>query len=189
MQNADELVVAARGNIQLAPLGTTLPEDLGDLDASFEDLGLVDENGSSISYAEARQDIMSWQVPTAVRRIVTGRDFSATYALQQFNSPNVKLAFGGGEWTEPTTGVFRYDPPDDDDPLAEYSQVIDFYDGDRHGRFVIPRGAVNEDVQTSLVRSAASVLPVAFKALDAGDLADSNWYFLSNDDAFVVPGS
>lgn len=185
-QDPNEILVAARGNIQVAPVGTELPEDLDPLDGAFVDLGLSTEEGVSFTYSEARTEIMSWQRSTAVRRIVTGRDLSTTYQLEQWNRDSLKLALGGGEWTEPTPGVFRYDPPDEDDPLAEYSQVIDFYDGDEHGRLVIPRGAVNEDVQSQLQRTSAAILPVAFKALASEDEGEANWYFLSNSDAFDV---
>lgn len=192
-ENTAEIVVAAKGSISTAPVGSNLPTDLGALDAAFGDLGLTTEDGVSFTYAEARVDINAWQRSTAVRRIVTGRDLTTSYSLEQWNEETFQLAFGGGTWSEPSPGVFQYLPPDEDDPLAEYAQVIDLFDGDRHGRLVIPRGAVNEDVQTTLVRASASVLPVAFKALavedDTGlpdfDGATPNWYYLSNDEAFA----
>lgn len=196
-ENTQEIVVAAKGSISNAPVGSTLPTDLDALDGAFFDLGLTTEDGAAFTYSEARTEIMAWQRSTAVRRIVTGRDLTTTYSLEQWNEESFKLAFGGGAWDDPGAGVFRYLPPDEDDPLAEYAQVIDLHDGDRHGRLVIPRGAVNEDVQTNLQRTSAAVLPVAFKALAVEDstglpadlVSDGktpNWYYLSNDDAFAV---
>lgn len=185
-QEAQEIVVAAKGDIAIAAVGTPLPTDLGALNGAFENLGFTTQDGAGFTYSEARVDIMAWQRSTAVRRIVTGRDLTTTYTLEQWNQGTFKLAFGGGDWATPTPGVFRYEPPDEDDPLAEYAQVIDFHDGDRMGRLVIPRGAVDQDVQTTLQRASAASLPVAFKALAVEDDDDPNWYYLSNDDAFAT---
>lgn len=183
-QNAEELVVAARGDIAIAPKGTTLPTDLGALDAAFTTVGYTTEEGVKFAYSENREEIMAWQSATAVRRIVTARDLVTAYELEQWNRDTFALAFGGGTWSEPTVGVFRYDPPDSDDPLSEYAQVIDFQDGERHSRVVIEKGGVSEDVETNLVRTAAAVLPVAFKALAPDDSGTSSWYFLGDDPAF-----
>lgn len=184
MQNADELVVAARGDISIASVGTTLPTNLGPLDAAFVVLGYTSEDGVTFSYSENREDIMAWQKATAVRRIVTARGLSTGYELEQWNRDTFALAFGGGSWSEPSPGIFRYDPPDDDDALAEYCQVIDFHDGDRHSRVVIEKGGVTEDVETNLVRTGPSLLPVTFGALASDEDTGPPWYFLGDDPAF-----
>lgn len=184
MQNADELVVAAKGDISIAPVGTTLPTDLGDLDAAFVVLGYTSDEGVTFSYSESREDIPAWQKATPVRRIVTARGLSTAYQLLQWNRDTFALAFGGGEWSEPTSGVFRYDPPDEDDALAEYVQVIDFRDGERHSRVVIEKGGVTEDVESNLVRTGAALLPVTFAALASDDEERPPWYFLGDDPAF-----
>lgn len=184
-QNADELVVAARGDISIAPVGTDLPTDLGALDPAFVTLGYTSEEGVTFTYSESREEIMAWQRATAVRRIVTARDLTTAYQLEQWNQDTFALAFGGGEWSEPSPGVHRYDPPDDDDPLAEYCQVIDFHDGDRHSRVVIEKGGVSEDVETSLVRTSAALLPVSFKALAGDQEEGAPWFFLGDDPAFA----
>lgn len=189
MQNAEQLVVAARGDIAIAPVGTPLPTDLGALDDAFVVLGYTTDDGVTFNYSESREEIPAWQAANAIRRIVTARDLTTSYSLQQWNRDTFALAFGGGTWSEPTPGVNRYDPPDVDDPLAEYCEVIDFHDGDRHSRIVIEKGGISEDVETSLVRTAASVLPVAFKALAPDDSTDSPWYFLGDDPAFEESSS
>lgn len=183
-QNAEQVRVAPRGDLWVAPVGSTLPTDLEDLSSPWVNLGLTTEEGTALTYSEAREDIPAWQRATPVRRLVTARNMSTGYTLLQWNADNFALAFGGGEISEPSPGVYRYDPPDDDDPLSEYAQVIDFHDGDIHGRLVIEKGAVNDDVQTNLVRTAASTLPVTFQALASDDSDESTWYLLSNDPAF-----
>lgn len=184
-QTAEEITVALTGNVWIAPYSDSLnlPEDLGAPDAAYTDMGYTSEDGVTFAVTPNVEDIMAWQKATPVRRIVTSRESVVGYTLEQLNLDTFAHAFGGGEWTEPTAGIYRYDPPADADELAEYSAIIDFYDGDRHGRFVLIRGTVNDAVETNLVRNNAAMLPVSLAALTPDD-EDSAWYFLSDDPAF-----
>lgn len=188
-QNTKEIKVLAAGDLYIAPVGTKLPtkEDEA-LDEAFINLGLTSDDGVTFTNGKEVEDIMSWQRTTPSRRIVTSRSYSAAAQLQQYNRENFSLAFGGGEWTEPSAGTFRYDPPADTDALAEYVVVIDAQDGDREDRAVIMRATVEGDVETQFVRNAAALLPVTFSALTPDD-ADRPWYYLSNDEAFAPAGS
>lgn len=185
-QTAEEITVALTGNVWIAPYSDTLvlPEDLGAPDAAFTDMGYTTEDGVTFSATPNVEDIMAWQKATPVRRIVTSREVTIGYTLEQLNLDTFAHAFGGGEWTEPTAGVYRYDPPADADALAEYACIIDFADGDRNGRFVLSRGTVNDAVETNLVRNNAAMLPVSLAGLTP-DGEDTAWYFISNDDAFA----
>lgn len=193
-KNADELVVASKGNIQVAPFGTELPdgtsaEDVtSDLDAAFVDLGYASEDGATLSVSPDIVDHMAWQARQAVRRDLNAQECQISTALEQWNGSTVPLAFGGGEITEPTTGVFRFDLPDEDDVLDERSLILDWADGDKHYRMVLPRGNVTEAVESNLVRNNLALLPITFKALAADD-GGSPAYILSDDPAFAEPGS
>lgn len=187
MLNAEEITVALSGNVHVAPYSDTLvlPEDLSALDAAFMNLGYTSEDGVTFSASPTVEDIRAWQKATPVRRIVTARDASAAFVLEQTNLDTFALAFGGGDWTEPTAGVYRYDPPADEDSLAEYAVVVDFADGDRNSRIVIFRATVNEAVETQLVRNNAAMLPVTLAALTPDD-QDRSWAFLSDDPAYAT---
>lgn len=188
-QDPKEIKVLAEGDLYIAPLGTTLPtKPEAALDAGFINLGLVTDDGVTFSAGKEVEDIRSWQRTTPSRRIVTSRTYTAAAQLQQYNRENFALAFGGGEWTEPSAGVYRYDPPADADPLAEYAVVIEGKDGDREDRAVILRATIEGDVETQFVRNAPAVLPITFSAMTP-DEADRPWYYLSNDDAFAPAGS
>jgi hypothetical protein len=186
-QDADQITVALSGNVSVAPYSEalTLPTGLGALDAAFLNLGYTSEDGVTFSATPNIEEIRAWQKATPVRRIVTGRDASAAFTLEQTNLDTFALAFGGGDWTEPSAGVFRYDPPADEDALAEYACVIDFADGDRNSRIVIMRASVNEAVETQLVRNNAAMLPVTLAALTP-DGENAAWYFLSDDAAYDI---
>lgn len=182
MQDSDEIRVAAEGSVNLAPVGTTLPTNLGNLNAAFFDVGYLDENGVTITDGVTVQDIMAWQAPDPIRKNVTARTKTVAGALQQWNVDNYKVAHGGGEWTQPSPGVYRYDPPADEDGLTEYACVLDWQDGDYDHRIVIPRVVMQEGVTTQLVRTSSAKLPITLAALrpDTG----GRWYHLTSDPAF-----
>lgn len=182
----DEIKVAANGAIYVAQFSAEpeLPTDVStELDAAFNEVGYVSDDGVTFTKSEEVEDINVWQSQNPVRRIVTSRDFSAAAPLAQWNQDTVSTAFGGGTWTEPSEGVFRFDPPDDADPLAEWVVVVEAVDGERTDRYVIERANVTGDVETQAVRNASMMLPVTFSALTP-DEKDKAWYFLSNDPAF-----
>jgi hypothetical protein len=186
MQDSREIKVAAHGDLYIAPVGTRLPGDVDEaLDAAFVNLGYLTDDGVTFSSGSEREDIRAWQKQQPVRRIVTGRSFSVGFQLEQWNPDNFALAFGGGEWSEPSPGVYRYDPPADSDALSEYALVVDSQDGSRQDRFVVFRGTVADDVETQFVRNAAAVLPITFEALTPDD-ADRPWYYVTDDPAFAV---
>lgn len=188
-QESKEIKVLASGELYVAPVGTKLPTKPDEaLDPAFIGLGLVTEDGVTFTNGKEVEDIRAWQKPNAVRRIVTGRSYTVATQLEQYNRENFALAFGGGDWSEPSAGVFRYDPPADADPLAEYAVVIDAADGDREDRAVIMRATVEGDVETQFTRTAAALLPITFSALTP-DEAERPWYYVSNDEAFAVTGS
>lgn len=188
-KEAAEITVAANGSINVAPFGTALPTQIeGALNSAFAELGYVNDDGVTLKAAPNVSGIKSWQSATDTRRLVEARELTAETKFQQWNSDTFVTAFGGGEWTEPSPGTLRFDPPGDTDALAEVSLVIDAHDGDRHHRWVIKRVTVNDEVETNLVRTAEGLLPAVFSALTP-DGEDRAWYFLSNDDAAFAASS
>lgn len=180
-QASEQITVALQGHVSVAPLGTQLPADLEELGEGFVDLGYTTEEGVTFTATPTVEDIGAWQSATPVRRLMTARNVSAAWQGLQWNLDTFALAFGGGEWTEPTAGVHRYDPPGDNDALSEYVCVIDFADGAKEARLVIKRGSVTDPVETNLVRNGAALLPVTFNGLSPnGD--DTAWYLLGNDE-------
>lgn len=184
-QDSEQLVVAVAGSVKLANLADSpsLPANSDGPTAAtpdFTDLGYTTEDGVTLTATPTVEDIGAWQSATPVRRLVTARAITAAFSLEQWNQDNFALAFGGGVWSEPAAGVFRYDPPADTDALSEYALIVDFQDGTRNARAVIMRGNVTEAVETQLVRTGAAVLPITFSGLTP-DNADRAWYFVGDD--------
>lgn len=184
-RDSSEVRVAASGDIYVGPFGTALPEDIATaLNPALTNLGYATDDGVTATAGVDVEDIPVWQRHTPARRIVTARSYRLGFQLAQWNPDNFALAFGGGDWTEPTAGVFRYDPPADQDDLPEYSAVVEWQDGDHQHRIVVIRATMTEEVETQLVRNAAAVLPVVLNALTPDD-EDSPWYHLTDDAAFI----
>lgn len=190
-QNKEEIVVALDGSVNLAPVseGLVLPEDLEALDKDFSDLGYQSSDGVAFSVTPSVTDIEAWQSATPVRKIVTARALSLKFTALQWNISTFAAAYGGGAWTEldppsppSTPGLYRYDPPADEDDLVDYAAVVDFVDGEKHYRLVVKEGNITDSVETNLARGSASVIPITINALTP-DGDDTSWYLVSDDPA------
>jgi len=185
-QDASEITVAADGDLSVAPFGTALPSSIDTaLNAAFSSVGYLSEDGMSFTVGAEEEEINVWQKATPARRIVTARTFQASGELLQWNRATFALAFGGGEWSSPAGGVYRYDPPADRDAITEYSAVLDWEDGDRKSRIVIYRCTLADEVESSLTRTDAAALPITLNALTP-DEEDRSWYYLSDDAAYAA---
>lgn len=182
-RSTDEIVVGADGDVYVAPEGSTLPTDIGEaLDSAFVKLGYTSEDGVTLTDSKTVESIPVWQLFYPARRIITERDFSLGFVLRQWSRDQVSLAFGGGTFTTTTNGV-KFSPPSPSD-LDVRAVVIDWADGDNDYRLVVPKMFVTDDVETNLVRSAASDLPITLGIIgpDSGD----PWNLYSDDPALVA---
>jgi hypothetical protein len=187
-QNKEEVVVALDGSVSIgAAADVTLPTDLSTLDTDLVDLGYQSSDGVTFSVTPNVENVDAWQAATPIRKIVTARTLTLAFSALQWNVATFAAAYGGGEWTEPTPGVFRYDPPADEDDLVDYASVLDFVDGDKNYRLVVKQGNITEAVEANLARGGAAVLPITIEAITP-DGEDRSWYLLSDDPA-VDPGS
>ena len=187
--NADEIVVASFGQIYTAAVGATLPAANTNPRAGLAGQfgyasGYVTEDGVTFSVSPDITDIPAWQSEDPVRRLRTGVESTLSFELMQWNEKNVVLAFGGGEGTT-GGGYYTYTPPTAEDGLSELSLVLDWNDGDKNYRIVVPRGTVTEGTETQLQRGASANLSIGFKAL-APTSGGAAWYLLTDDDAFAV---
>lgn len=180
--DSSEILVGANGSVHVAPTGTTLPTDADEvLDDAFVDLGYVNENGVALADTKTVEPIPVWQAFYPVRRIVTDRDFTATFALAQWNKDTVKLAFGGGDVTSPGAGQYKYTPPDPED-RDERALVVEWQDGTKNYRLVVPVCEITDAVNTNVVRTDNAELPVTLGV--NGSDAEAPWLLYTDDPAF-----
>jgi hypothetical protein len=190
-ENSKQIKVAAKGALYLARFDDEpkLPTDLtSSIDEAFNEVGFFSDDGATCTKSEATENVMVWQKKTPARIIVTERNFTIAGSLAQWNRENVEVAMGGGEWTEPKTGVFRFDPPADYDALTDWVAVLETIDGARIDRWIVERCNITGDVETQAVGNAAQMLPISLAALTP-DGKDRPWHYLSNDDAAYAVGS
>ena len=128
-------------------------------------------------------DVAAWQSFYAVREIISAREFSRAFVLRQWDRYTIGLAFGGGTFTDQGGGLTKYEPPDPS-TLDERACIVDWQDGMKDYRLVVPRCVVTENVETNLTRTAAADLPITLRVLAPTAGADP-WYCLTNDPAFA----
>lgn len=185
---AAELLVGITGEVYVAPSSTTLPTTpTATLNAAFVGLGYTDEDGVTVTADPEIQEYRAWQSRSAVRREMTQQNVSVAFKLEQWNEDTIVLAFGGGEVTSPSTGVYKYTLPEAGDAVDERALVVDVRDGSTNWRFVFPRGNVSESVASDFKRTELALLPITFRALaPSADPNGSPAYFLTDSAAFAA---
>lgn len=182
-QDVDQILVGANGSIHVAPLATAAPaSEIAAYGVGWVEIGYADDNGVTITENRTLKDIMVWQLFYPARKIVTARSFQAKFALRQWNLDTVPLAFGGGAVTEVTSGHYKYTPPSPE-TIDERALGIDWVDGARHYRLIIPRGLVSDNVDSKVARDDAANLPITFSVV-GDDAGGAPWYLLTDDPAF-----
>jgi hypothetical protein len=179
-ETSSEILVGAEGTIHVAPLTATLPDDPTEsYGTGWVELGLATDAGVKVHDGKTIVPIKSWQKFYPTRRIVSEKDFTVAFVLQQFNADTVPLAFGGGAVVT-AAGVYKYTPPDPG-TIDERALGIDWHDGDRNYRLVVPRGIVQDAVDTELMRTKEAELPIVFGVTVADD--GIPWFLLTDDPA------
>jgi hypothetical protein len=130
------VLVGVTGDASVAPEGTALPTDTTTaLNAAFEAVGYISEDGVSQSISEDITDLKAWQNGDVVRKIQTSHDL--TYAFTMIETSDVTLETFYGNYA---AGVVQIDG----EQLDHKSWVLDVEDGDDDLRIVIPDGQITE---------------------------------------------
>lgn len=178
MANADSIVVAGNGTVRVAPVGSTEPTTAtGSPAAAWLDLGYVSEDGVTFTESKEIEDILAWQSFYPVRKIITGKEATLSFVLREWDERSIPLAFGGGTITA-AGAHWRYEPPDPA-TIDLRAMMVDWVDGIKNYRLIVPRGLVVEAVETNLTRTGAADLPITFAAIPASTSADA--YILLTD--------
>lgn len=182
--DAGQIMVGGASDVFTSDVGTTFPTTITGPTQDFpgwEHLGLTSENGVKPGGSKTIADIKSSQRFYPTRKIVTAIDQTLEFELQQWNTINIILAFGGGTVTEPSPGIFKYTPPTASF-LDERAMLVRTIDGDRIYLWGYTRVLNTKAFQTDMVRTKESVLPIGMSLLDPGE--EDPWFFLTNDPAF-----
>ena len=187
MLEANDLVVAANGQVFVGPTTATLPTDeTSTLDSEFIGLGYLTDAGVTVSPSMSVESVQPWQSFYSIREIVTARELTVGMELLQFNADTTVLAFGGGTVTEESPGSFKMVPPSPEF-VDKRSVVIDWQDGDKDYRLVVPTAMVSEGGEFTLSRTAPATLAVTLKALGVAN--EDPFVLYTNDPGFAPQGS
>ncbi len=184
-KDAGQIKVAANGSLFVGPVGTTEPTNISTaLDAALAELGYATEDGVKFTDSKTLQPINVWQEFYEVRNIVTAREARIAFSLVQWNPDTVGLAFGATVTEDTPDTHFKITPPSPE-VVDERMAVIEWVDGTRNYRLVVPKCQVVESVETDLVRSGPSLLPITLGVL--GVAGADPWYMQTDDPAFDLP--
>lgn len=183
MLDAAEIIIGGTGRIYTAPEGTALPASLTAILApAYVDLGYTTEDGAKFTDSKTTNDVRPWQSFYPVRTHITERSGMVETSLLQWNHNTIRTAFGGGSFSEPEAGEYRYSPPSPE-TLAVVVVVIDVTDGDRHFRICVPRSFVTSNTESTFAKTGPALLPVTFAVL-AND-EDDPWTIDSDDASWL----
>lgn len=180
--DAAEIIIGGTGRLYAGPEGTPLPDSLSDaLNAAFADLGYTTDDGAKFTDEKTTNDVRPWQSFYPVRVHITERSAMLEFTLLQWNQATMGLAFGGGTFTEPAPGEYRYNPPSPE-TLAVNALVLDIADGDRNFRLTVPRGFVTSNTESTFAKTGPALLPITFTVLANGE--EQPWTLDSDDPAW-----
>lgn len=183
-KETDQIVVGANGTVRVAPTGTTEPADISvAFAAGWVDLGYCSEDGVTFADARTLEKIPVWQLFYPARQIITERDFTVNFTLRQFNGPQLEFAFGGATVTADSAGKYRLVPPSPE-VIDTRKLAIEWLDGTKTYRLIIPKGMIVDGVESKVARANAVDLPITFGVI-GDDSITSPWYLLTNDPYFV----
>ncbi len=133
---ADNVLVGVTGGAYVAPEGTTLPTTpSASLNAAFEEVGYISEDGVTQSIGADITDIKAWQNGDVVRKIQTSHDL--TYQFTMIETSDVTLEAYYGNYA---AGVVEIDGSQ----LPHKSWVLSVLDGTDVVRIVVPDGQITE---------------------------------------------
>lgn len=183
-KETDQIVVGANGTVRVAPTTAVEPTDISvAFAATWVDLGFTSEDGVTVTDSKTTEAIPVWQLFYPARRIVTERELSVAFTLRQFSGNQVEFAFGGGAVSLDSAGKYRFTPPSPE-TLDVRKLAIEWTDGSKTYRLIIPKGMVTENVETKIARTNAADLPITFSVIGDDTIA-APWYMLTNDPTFA----
>lgn len=164
--DSGEVRLAPNGSVFVADLGTVLPNTATiALNAAFEDLGYIDEDGVSISPSVELTDIMMWQSAVPVKTTLDSVTLEVQFNMGQVNKTTWGLYFFVTDFTN-NFGQAKLIIPSS--PGSQEKALVVQWDDDEgdRTRLVFPRAVLADREGLQLVRNNAQLTGVTFRCLD-----------------------
>jgi hypothetical protein len=183
-------IVGGTHYLHLAPVGTTLPDDVpadgaeagDDLDSAFLFAGATADTGAAFTIETSKTDLFSSQLLDVYRTIINQRTASVTAPLIDWSAAAISIANGGGEFRATPNGT-AYEPPPSGS-IEETSLVLTILDGGYWTRLVAERGLVAGSIAVNLVKTAFATMPITYTVAAPVD-RDTAWTLYSSNPAFA----
>lgn len=165
--------------ISVAPKGTTGPTGLEDLSAPHVELGWISEDGTEIGRESDSNEFKAWQGGTIVRTKSSGVKNTLKFQCLEETADVLGLYYPGSTGTT-TAGISKI-AVKSAAVSDERAWVADFFDGDVHKRYDIPRGEVVS--QGTLVHKSTDMTVYEFEVTIYGDF----WIITNNPAVDYTP--
>lgn len=159
---APNVRVGITGALYKAPLGSTAPTDATTaLDAAFQNLGYVSDDGISENWEDSVDDIVAWQNATTVRSTTTESTLSLELMLIETKGIVLEMFHRGSTMVEVAPDNFQLDvKPIVADPS---NWVLDVVDGTKLIRLYIGNGEVVERGEVMYANGEAAGYPITLR--------------------------
>jgi hypothetical protein len=175
------------GSIYVAPVGTAFPATIdAAIPAGWTQLGFVTEDGVVPEFGQDTTDVGAWQSGDPVRILLTKKPKKIDFSLLQVNADTMELALGGGDWTEPSAGLFLFEPADESF-LDERALILEAFDGDIGYRICYRKALKDGAVTFPLSRTKASEFKISMRILAADGGAKP--FLIQTNDPAIEAGS
>lgn len=167
------MVGAANGaGIWVAPVGEARPATGNDAFAgNWESLGYLTEDAVKINVETDSQDIMAWQVLSAVDTVLKGKKLALGFTMMQAGGVNLGMYF---DTTAPTVTAGEFDMDIPTAPAGtKYAVAIDTAYSGFILRFFFDRVTLKSNGEIGLGNAAAIPLPVELSCLDNSGILGS----------------
>lgn len=145
----------------------------------WTDLGIVGDDGVSFQDEKTIVKIMGWKERRPVRKIATDRSTTVSFGMRQWNTENLVLALGGGDFD--VNGTYT---PSDGVVIPETALAIAWVDGDDEFLLYFPKGQAGSSVTFNLKKDANILLPVEFEVTADDDDVESPFYLFTDSQSF-----
>jgi hypothetical protein len=160
-----------------APVGTTSPDGLGDLDPAFDDAGFLSEDGVEMEASSETVEVRVHQGYRIARTKITGTKHTFKFVCSETNAVSLGLMNPASTFT--TSGDVTTISDQEKTKRDERVFVIDEFDDDIHKRVVYTRAEITE--RGVIAHKANEATVYEFTGTSYGPI-----YTLTNDPALAV---
>jgi len=177
-QDPTEVRLAPFGKVYIAPAGTALPTNVTtDMAVGYVEVGLITDDGVSLTPSTDTTDIKAWQSLTPVKTTMTAIGLTVKFSMMQVNQETTAEYFFGNEWAN-NAGEGELDFSANPS-LQERVLVVEWNDDlGNTNRLCFGRGLFTDRDAIQLQRADATVMGLTYECLESGGLLGK---LLTND--------